>query len=310
MGKVVLAGNRVGGELQAAQEREARLELLEFVAIADIPYVAQDIGTRVDVRVVAHRCRDAPVVAAEMSKLSSGSPARRRRSASRRSASEAFPRIQRSASSRTGPVAQGPPGATIRRRLRRSERDRSRHQFYRGTADPLSDFVRGCDKPHELALESHSSALSDIVAYPPAPLSGAGRIYVSSQVRRPTGPSRRACRFRARRAADARLRGGRRRLARPARDPGRSPRAAPPPSSPPATASGRWGSVAATTLGRVWLMATAVLLAGLAEREAGLAAALLLARPLHRLLRRPGPRPPLRARAARASATDREVEAR
>lgn len=36
------------------------------------------------------------------------------------------------------------------------------------------------------------------------------------------------------------------------------------------------GVVAATTLGRVWLMATAVLLVGLAEREAGLAAALLL----------------------------------
>jgi hypothetical protein len=36
------------------------------------------------------------------------------------------------------------------------------------------------------------------------------------------------------------------------------------------------GIVAATTLGRVWLMVTAVLLAGLAEREAGLAAALLL----------------------------------
>ncbi len=36
------------------------------------------------------------------------------------------------------------------------------------------------------------------------------------------------------------------------------------------------GIVAATTLGRVWLMVTAVLLAGLAEREAGLAAAFLL----------------------------------
>lgn len=36
------------------------------------------------------------------------------------------------------------------------------------------------------------------------------------------------------------------------------------------------GIVAATTLGRVWLMATAVLLVGLAEREAGLAAALML----------------------------------
>ncbi len=37
------------------------------------------------------------------------------------------------------------------------------------------------------------------------------------------------------------------------------------------------GTIAATTLGRVWLMATVVLLAGLAEREAGLAAAVLLA---------------------------------
>jgi uncharacterized membrane protein YkgB len=37
------------------------------------------------------------------------------------------------------------------------------------------------------------------------------------------------------------------------------------------------GVIAATTLGRVWLMATAVLLVGLAEREAGLAAALLVA---------------------------------
>jgi hypothetical protein len=36
------------------------------------------------------------------------------------------------------------------------------------------------------------------------------------------------------------------------------------------------GIVAATTLGRVWLMVTAVLLVGLAEREAGLAAAFLL----------------------------------
>lgn len=35
------------------------------------------------------------------------------------------------------------------------------------------------------------------------------------------------------------------------------------------------GVVAASTLGRVWLMATAVLLVGLAEREAGLAAAVL-----------------------------------
>jgi hypothetical protein len=37
------------------------------------------------------------------------------------------------------------------------------------------------------------------------------------------------------------------------------------------------GTIAATTLGRVWLMALAVLLAGLAEREAGLASGVLLA---------------------------------
>jgi hypothetical protein len=36
------------------------------------------------------------------------------------------------------------------------------------------------------------------------------------------------------------------------------------------------GMVAGSTLGRVWLMATAVLLVGIAEREAGLAAAILL----------------------------------
>ena len=36
------------------------------------------------------------------------------------------------------------------------------------------------------------------------------------------------------------------------------------------------GILAATTLGRVWLMATAVLLVGLAEREAGLSAAILV----------------------------------
>jgi hypothetical protein len=36
------------------------------------------------------------------------------------------------------------------------------------------------------------------------------------------------------------------------------------------------GILAATTLGRVWLMATAVLLVGLAERQAGLAAAVLV----------------------------------
>ena len=34
--------------------------------------------------------------------------------------------------------------------------------------------------------------------------------------------------------------------------------------------------VAGSTLGRVWLMATAVLLVGVAERESGLAAAILL----------------------------------
>ena len=37
------------------------------------------------------------------------------------------------------------------------------------------------------------------------------------------------------------------------------------------------GIIAGTTLGRVWLMATTVLLVGLAEREAGLAAAVTLA---------------------------------
>jgi hypothetical protein len=36
------------------------------------------------------------------------------------------------------------------------------------------------------------------------------------------------------------------------------------------------GIVAATTLGRVWLMATVVLLVGLADREAGLASAVLV----------------------------------
>jgi hypothetical protein len=35
-------------------------------------------------------------------------------------------------------------------------------------------------------------------------------------------------------------------------------------------------TIAVTTLGRVWLMATAVLLVGLAERQAGLAAAVLV----------------------------------
>ncbi|HEU4944295.1 MAG TPA: hypothetical protein VFT10_03950, partial [Solirubrobacterales bacterium] len=37
------------------------------------------------------------------------------------------------------------------------------------------------------------------------------------------------------------------------------------------------GALAATMLGRVWLMVTAALLAGIADREAGLAAAVLLA---------------------------------
>jgi hypothetical protein len=37
------------------------------------------------------------------------------------------------------------------------------------------------------------------------------------------------------------------------------------------------GIIAATTLGRVWLMATVVLLVGIAERTAGLSAAVLLA---------------------------------
>jgi hypothetical protein len=37
------------------------------------------------------------------------------------------------------------------------------------------------------------------------------------------------------------------------------------------------GIIAATTLGRVWLMATVVLLAGIAERDAGLSSAVLLA---------------------------------
>jgi hypothetical protein len=36
------------------------------------------------------------------------------------------------------------------------------------------------------------------------------------------------------------------------------------------------GIVAATTLGRVWLMATAVLLVGLSDREAGLSAAIMV----------------------------------
>jgi uncharacterized membrane protein YkgB len=36
------------------------------------------------------------------------------------------------------------------------------------------------------------------------------------------------------------------------------------------------GTLAASTLGRVWLMVTAALLVGIADRESGLAAALLL----------------------------------
>lgn len=91
-----------------AQKREVRLELLKLAAIVDAPHVAQDIGVRVDVWIVAHTCRDAPFAAAEVSKPSSDSPAKRRRSASRRSASEASPRTQRSASSRTGPVGSSP----------------------------------------------------------------------------------------------------------------------------------------------------------------------------------------------------------
>ena len=55
------------------------------------------------------------------------------------------------------------------------------------------------------------------------------------------------------------------------------------------------GIVAGTTLGRVWLMVTAVLLGGLVEREAGLAAAVLLLVLFTDLLRRPGNRPPVRA---------------
>ena len=58
------------------------------------------------------------------------------------------------------------------------------------------------------------------------------------------------------------------------------------------------GIVAGTTLGRVWLMATAVLLVGLAEREAGLAAALLARSPSS-----PSPSPP---RASRTCSTTTE----
>ena len=52
------------------------------------------------------------------------------------------------------------------------------------------------------------------------------------------------------------------------------------------------GWVAATTLGRVWMVALAVLLVGLlVEREAGLAAAVLAGDPVHGPLRLPLPRP-------------------
>ena len=163
---------------------------------------------------------------------------------------------------------------------------RSGDRRVRGDRVRSTTLVTGSDKPHESASESQLSALSDIVAHPPDPTE-AGGFYVSSQVRRPTGPSRRPGGFRACRTADARLRG---------RAPPPGSRSAGSRSSPPAApatelAAGKrqraMGIVAATTLGRVWLMATAILLAGLlAEREDGLAAALLLARPLHRLLRR------------------------
>ena len=53
------------------------------------------------------------------------------------------------------------------------------------------------------------------------------------------------------------------------------------------------GILAATTLARVWLMATAVLVVGLTERRAGLAAAILLAALFTDFLHRPGPRSPL-----------------
>ena len=57
------------------------------------------------------------------------------------------------------------------------------------------------------------------------------------------------------------------------------------------------GMIAATTLGRVWLMATVVLVVGLARRTRGRARRRAPGpRPLHDLLRRPGDRPPVRAR--------------
>jgi hypothetical protein len=106
--EVAFADERIGSELQAAEIRKAGLEPLKLVAVADATHIAQDIGAGVDVGVVAHTRRDAPFAAAEASKSSSGSSARRRRSASRRSASEASPRTQRSASSRTAPVGSRP----------------------------------------------------------------------------------------------------------------------------------------------------------------------------------------------------------
>ena len=87
-------------------------------------------------------------------------------------------------------------------------------------------------------------------------------------------------------AGHARLRGGRRRLARPARF-----------SWPPRAAPARAGrrqppeamGVLAATLGRVWLMATLGPAGRPAERQDGLAAAILVARTVHGLARRPGP---------------------
>ena len=55
------------------------------------------------------------------------------------------------------------------------------------------------------------------------------------------------------------------------------------------------GIIAATTLGRVWLMATIVLVVGIAQRTAGLSSALLLAGALHDLDGYLRPRLPARA---------------
>ena len=77
---------------------------------------------------------------------------------------------------------------------------------------------RGSGNPHEVASQSHSRGLfgySRQSARSPEP----GVSYVSSQVRRPTRAGRRPRSVSAGRAAHARLRGGRRRLADPARDP-------------------------------------------------------------------------------------------